>query len=120
MQRSHRPQALLKPLLAHSWHVLNANFGEDTMNEQSQQKNSQCLDMGLLASLRDGELTASETAQARAHLTLCPDCAADERGMTVASQEIYDLLAELGPQASEMPDTATAFASIQSKLDKDR
>lgn len=89
------------------------------MNERSQQKNSQCLDMGLLASLRDDELTADETAQARAHLALCPDCAADERAMTVASQEIYGLLAELGPQASEMPDTASAFASIQSKLDRD-
>jgi len=75
--------------------------------------------MGLLASLRDDELTADETAQARAHLALCPDCAADERAMTVASQEIYDLLAELGPQVSEIPDTATAFVSIQSKLDRD-
>ncbi len=90
------------------------------MNERSQQKNSQCLDMGLLASLRDDELTADEAAQARAHLALCPDCTADERAMTVASQEVYDLLAEIGPQASEIPDTATAFASIQSKLDKER
>lgn len=89
------------------------------MNERSRQKNSQCLDMGLLASLRDDELPADETAQARAHLALCPDCAADERAMTVASQEVYDLLAELGPQANEMPDTATAFASIQTKLDRD-
>src|SRR5947209_19391974 len=96
MQKSHCPQALLKPLLAHFWHVLNANFGEDTMNERSQQKNSQCLDMGLLVSLRDDELTADETGQARAHLALCPDCAADERAMTIASQEVYDLLAGLG------------------------
>ncbi len=89
------------------------------MNERPQQKNSQCLDMGLLVSLRDDELPADETTQARAHLALCPDCAADARSITVASQEVYDLLAELGAQASEIPDTATAFASMQARLDRE-
>src|SRR5229473_2715926 len=115
MQRSRRPQVSLQLLLAHSWHALNANFGEDTMNERQQAMNNQCLDMGLLVSLRDDELTADETAQARAHLALCPDCAADERGVANASQEVYNLLADLGLQASEMPDTAGAFASMQVK-----
>src|SRR5579863_10411058 len=101
MQRSHRPQALLQLLLAHSWHVLNANFGEDTMNERPQHKNNQCLDMGLLVSLRDDELPAGETMQASAHLASCPDCAADARAVTVAGQEVYDLLAGLGERASE-------------------
>lgn len=87
------------------------------MNEQPQQKNNQCLDMGLLVGLRDDELTADETARARAHVALCPDCAADARGVAVTSQEVYGLLAELGAQASEMPDTATAFASVQARLD---
>lgn len=87
------------------------------MNERPQQKNDQCLDMGLLASLRDEELTAGETAQARAHLASCPGCAADERGMANASKEVYDLLAQLGPQTSEIPDMASTFASMQAKLD---
>ncbi len=89
------------------------------MNERPQQKNNQCLDMGLLVSLRDDELPTDETMQARAHLASCPDCAADARAVTVASQEVYDLLAELGAQASEMPDTATAFASMQARLDRE-
>ena len=89
------------------------------MNERPQQKNSQCLDTGLLASFRDGELTADESAQVRAHLASCPDCAADERSMTIAGQEVYDLLEGLGPRESEMPDTAAAFASIEAKLDRD-
>ena len=89
------------------------------MNERPQQKNNQCLDMGLLVSLRDDELPTDETTQARAHLASCPDCSADARSITVASQEVYDLLAELGAQASEMPDTATAFASMQSRLDRE-
>jgi hypothetical protein len=89
------------------------------MNERPQQKNSQCLDMGLLVSLRDDELPTDETTRARAHLAVCPDCAADARAVTVASEEVYDLLAELGAQASEMPDTATAFASMQARLDRE-
>src|SRR5260370_39548207 len=119
MQRSHRLRSLLQLLLATSWHALNANFGEDTMNERPQQKNNQCLDMGLLVSLRDDELPADETTQARAHLASCPDCAADARSITVASQEVYDLLAGLGAQASEVPDTATALASMQARLDRE-
>lgn len=89
------------------------------MNERPRQKNNQCLDMGLLVSLRDGELPAGETTQARTHLAVCPDCAADERAVAVASQEVYDLLAGLDAQAGEMPDTATAFASMQARLDRE-
>lgn len=87
------------------------------MNERQQQKNSQCLDMGLLVSLRDGELTADETARARTHLASCPGCAADARGVTVTGQEVYDLLTGLGVRASEVPDTTAAFASMQVRLD---
>ncbi|HEY6539996.1 MAG TPA: hypothetical protein VIZ18_03625 [Ktedonobacteraceae bacterium] len=89
------------------------------MNERPQHKNNECLDMGLLVSLRDDELLAGETMQTSAHLALCPDCAADARAVIVAGQEVYDLLAGLGEQASEMPDTATAFASLQATLDRE-
>lgn len=89
------------------------------MNERPQQKNNQCLDMGLLVSLRDGELPAGDAAQARAHLAVCPDCAADERAVAFASQEVYDLLAGLDAQTGEMPDTAAAFASMQARLDRE-
>src|SRR5579863_3271747 len=118
MRRSRGPRALRQLLLAHSWPALNANFGEDTMNERPQYKNNQCLDMGFLVSLRDDELPADATLQASAHLASCPDCAADARAVSVAGQEVYDLLAGLGEQASEMPDTATAFASLQATLDR--
>jgi len=116
MQRSHWPQVSLKPLLAHSWHVLSANFGENTMNEQSQQKNNRCLDMGLLASLRDDELTADEAAQANAHLALCPDCTADERDVNAASQEVYSLFSVLAPSPNEIPEPGKAFAALQTRL----
>lgn len=89
------------------------------MNERAQHKNNQCVDMGLLVSLRDDELPADETMQASAHLAECPDCAADARTAIVAGQEVYDLLAELGEQAGETPDTATAFASLQARLDSE-
>lgn len=88
------------------------------MNERQQEKpNNQCLDMGLLVGLRDDELSAGEMAQARAHLATCPDCAADERGVASISREVYDLLAALGPHTDEIPDSATAFAAIHSRLD---
>jgi hypothetical protein len=88
------------------------------MNERQQQKsNDQCLDMGLLVCLRDDELTADEAAQARAHLASCPDCAADERGVANASQEVYGLLDTLGPLTNEIADAATAYAAIQARLD---
>ncbi len=89
------------------------------MNERPQQKNNQCLDTALLVSLRDEELSADEAEQARAHLAGCPDCAADERALIVTGQEVYDLLAELGPQANETPDTEMAFASMQARLDRE-
>lgn len=88
------------------------------MNEQQQQKpNDQCLDMGYLVSLRDGELTDGERAKARAHLATCPDCAADERSVAISSREVYDLLAALDPLTDEIPDTTTALAAIQARLD---
>src|ERR1700694_1484036 len=98
MQRLHRLQVLLQLLLGHYSHALSANFGEDIMNEQQQQKpNDQCLDMGYLVGLRDDEVTDDERAKARAHLTTCPDCAADERSVAISSREVYDLLAALDP-----------------------
>ena len=87
------------------------------MNElQPQRHNDLCLDMGLLVSLRDGELSVEEIAQTQAHLAICPDCTADERGVRAASTEVYDLLTLLGPSASEMPETELALSALQTKL----
>jgi len=79
--------------------------------------NNSCLDSGLLVSLRDGELTPEETEQALAHLALCPDCAADARGMQTASLEVYDLLTILGPSPQEIPETKLALSALQARLD---
>jgi len=79
--------------------------------------NNSCLDSGLLVSLRDGELTPEETEQALAHLALCPDCAADARGMQTASLEVYDLLTILGPSPQEIPETKLALSALQTRLD---
>ena len=88
------------------------------MNELQPQKYSDsCLDRGLLVSLRDGELTPEETAKAQAHLALCPDCAADQRSMQTASQEVYDLLTVLGPSPHEMPETKLALSALKARLD---
>ncbi len=88
------------------------------MNELQPQKYSDsCLDRGLLVSLRDGELTPEETEQIRAHLAVCPDCAADERSLQTASQEIYDLFTLLGPSTDEIPETESVFSALQSRLD---
>jgi Putative zinc-finger len=88
------------------------------MNElQPQKYNDSCLDRGLLVSLRDGELTPEETEQAQAHLALCPDCAADERRVQTASQEVYDLLTILGPSPHEIPETELALSALQTRLD---
>jgi Putative zinc-finger len=87
------------------------------MNElQPQKHNDSCLDRGLLVSLRDGELSAEEMEQTQAHLAICPDCVADERSMRVASKEVYDLLALLGPSPAEIPETKHAFSALQGKL----
>jgi hypothetical protein len=87
------------------------------MNEaQPQEYSNTCLDRGLLVSLRDGELTPDETEQALAHLAVCPDCTADERSLQTGSQEIYDLLTLLEPSPGEIPETASAFAALQSRL----
>jgi hypothetical protein len=83
---------------------------------QPQEYRSACLDRGLLVSLRDGELAAEETKQARAHLAVCPDCSADECSLQADSQEIYDLLASLGPAQEEIPDVAAAMAALQPRL----
>ncbi len=88
------------------------------MNElQPQKYNDSCLDRGLLVSLRDGELTPEETEKTLAHLALCPDCAADARGMQTASQEVYDLLTVLRPSPHEIPDTKLALSALQVRLE---
>jgi hypothetical protein len=88
------------------------------MNElQPQKYNDSCLDMGLLVSLRDEELTTEETEQAQAHLAMCPDCAADQRSVQTASQEVYDLLTILGPSPHEIPETKLALSALQARLD---
>ncbi|HLI08177.1 MAG TPA: zf-HC2 domain-containing protein [Ktedonobacteraceae bacterium] len=90
------------------------------MNElQPQKQNDACLDRGLLVSLRDGELSAGERAQAETHLASCPYCSADERSMRTASKEVYALLAFLEPSPAEVPDTTLAFSALQSKLAED-
>ncbi len=94
------------------------------MNELQPQKYREdpdaCLDRGLLVGLRDGELTAQERERALAHLAVCPDCRADERSMQTDSQELYDLLTALGPSLEELPETETAFATLQSRLSGER
>lgn len=88
------------------------------MNElQPQRHNDSCLDMGLLVSLRDGELSAEQAKQAQEHLALCPDCAADERTVRASSMEISDLLALLAPSPDEIPETALAFSTLQARLE---
>ncbi len=88
------------------------------MNELQPQKHTDpCLDVGLLVSLRDEELTPRETERIKAHLAACPDCAADERCMHTASQEMYDVLTLLGPSPHEIPDTKLALSALQASLD---
>ena len=88
------------------------------MNElQPQKHNDACLDMGLLVSMHDGELTAEETEHIQAHLVVCPDCAADERAMHTASQEVYTLLTLLEPSPSEIPETKLALSTLQARFD---
>ncbi|MFL5626859.1 MAG: zf-HC2 domain-containing protein [Ktedonobacteraceae bacterium] len=88
--------------------------------KESQQMDDNCLDTGLLVSLRDGELTADEKAQSMAHLAICPDCAADERHVNKQSREVYDLLSILGPHSSEVPEPAVALSAMQARLDPAR
>ena len=88
------------------------------MNELQPQKHSDpCLDAGLLVSLRDEELTSEEMERIKAHLAICPDCAADERTMRAASKELYDLLTVLGPAPQEVPDTTLALSALQARLE---
>jgi Putative zinc-finger len=87
------------------------------MNELQPQQNNSCLDRGLLVGLRDGELTPEETEKALAHLAMCPDCAADARGMQTASLEVYNLLTVLGPSLHEIPETKLALSALQARLD---
>ena len=88
------------------------------MNELQPQKHSDpCLDAGLLVSLRDEELTSEEMERIKAHLAICPDCAADERTMRAASKELYNLLTVLGPSPQEVPDTTLTLSALQARLD---
>src|SRR5947209_1110416 len=87
------------------------------MNEREQQQNNQCLDIGALVSLHDGELPAGERERALAHIATCAGCAADDRAASAGSRDVYDLLSISGPHESEMPSTATAFAAMQTRLD---
>ena len=78
--------------------------------------NDQCLDRGLLVSLRDGELSSDENVHALSHLIGCADCSADEREVRTSGQDIYTLLDTLNPATSEMPNTTKAFAAFQAKI----
>ena len=61
------------------------------MNEQQPQKyNDPCVDAGLLVSLRDEELTTGEMEQIKAHLAVCPDCAANEPGNCETNSQICE------------------------------
>ncbi len=89
------------------------------MNEQQHfVPNDQCLDRGLLVSMRDGELPTDENVQALAHLMSCADCSADERDVQQNGQDVYGLLDTLNPAA--MPDTNKAFATFQAKLHEEQ
>ena len=85
------------------------------MNEQ-QQPNEHCVDMGILVSLRDGELAITEAERVRDHVAKCPDCFADKQQSIVHEQEVYALLSELGPAADKMPAVDVALATLQSRL----
>lgn len=87
------------------------------MNEQEQQQNNECLDMGTLVSLHDGELPADERVRALGHIATCADCAADERAASASSRDVYDLFSMLGPREGEMPPTATALAAMEARLE---
>ncbi len=87
------------------------------MNEQEQQQNNECLDMGTLVSLHDGELPADEREQALGHIATCPDCAADEPAASASSRDVYNLFSLLGPGEGEMPLTVTALAAMQARLE---
>ncbi len=85
------------------------------MNERPQ-PNEHCVDMGILVSLRDDELTAGEAERISDHVATCPDCFADKQQSIVHGREIYALLAELGPTADKIPAVDVAFAALQSRL----
>ena len=87
------------------------------MNEQEQQQNNQCLDIGVLVSLHDGELPAGERERALAHIATCAGCAADHRASSASRRDVYDLLSISGPRENEIPSTVTAFAAMQARLD---
>lgn len=91
------------------------------MNEQQHfVPNDQCLDRGLLVSMRDGELPTDENVQALAHLIGCADCSADERDIRKSGQDVYGLLDTLNPSASAMPHTAKAFTAFQTKIHEEQ
>src|SRR5437588_10351787 len=84
--------------------------------KELQQPADNCLDAGLLVSLRDGELTAYETAQAIAHLAVCPDCAADERNLNNNSREGYASISTLVALTSDLPEPRVALPSLHARL----
>jgi len=91
------------------------------MNERQHfEQNDSCLDRGQLVSLRDGELSSDEDVHALAHLVGCADCSADEREVRKSGQDVYTLLDALHPSESAMPNTAQAFAALQTRINEEQ
>ncbi len=89
------------------------------MNESQQNKlEEHCLDSGLLASLRDGELHGEELAQVQAHLATCPGCTAEARSLQSTGHEIYALFSTLDAAPVTASQTSTAFARLQAQLNE--
>ncbi len=87
------------------------------MNESPQNKlEEHCLDSGLLASLRDGELTAEELAGVQAHLAACPGCATEARSLQHTGHEIYALFSTLDAAPVTDSQTSAALARLQTQL----
>ena len=78
----------------------------------------ECLDMGQLVSLRDGELSPDEVAAAKAHIAHCADCAMDERKANSNGEDVYSLFSPLDPP--ETPDVKAAFSALQAHIDTQR
>lgn len=90
------------------------------MNEfQQTEHNDYCLDESTLVAHRDGALTADEETHINAHLAECAGCATHEQSIIHNGHEIYDALALLAPQESEIPQPAAALARLQKRLRED-
>lgn len=83
------------------------------MNES---QNNSCVDTGTLLSLHDGALSPDESRHVLAHIATCAECAASDRLVQQGSNEVYDLLATLGPERSDIPDAQSALAALQTRL----